>query len=107
MTIVEARSLVKHVICFCGVGVGVRGAVGGDVGADRGEEISAVAGRVELGSEALEVATVCGEGFAMASKVGGFQSGRLRVGVQEAVEGGYCALSLPGVSLRRGRYLAR
>ena len=51
MAPIEATPLVEHVVCLCGFGVG--GMVGGDVGADGGEQVSALAafgyGRAEAG----------------------------------------------------------
>ena len=72
MTIIQPPALAKHVLRLArvGVGVGVLGvlgaAVGGDVAADVGEEVRAVAGGGDGGFEAGELGAVLLEDLAVA-----------------------------------------
>jgi hypothetical protein len=67
VAVVDAPPLVEHVFCFgCG---GVAGAVGVDVGADSGEEVRTGAGVGDGGFEAVELAAVVEEDFAVAGEV--------------------------------------
>lgn len=86
MAFVNPTPLLKHVICFCLTRVRV--AVGIDIGADVGEEVSAVAGLGDGGFETLEFATVVVEDFAVTGEVVLFEGGGGEgcFGVEEAGE---------------------
>ena len=70
MAPIDSTPLVKHVVCLRVRGVRV--AVSGDVGADGGEEVGALAGVGDGGFEAEELAAVVEEDFAVAGEVVGF-----------------------------------
>ena len=87
MAIIQPRPLGQHVLRLGGGGVLAVGRVeGGDVGADVGEEVEAVAGGGDRRAEAGELAAVVGEDFAVAREVGVFQGGGGEggIGVEEA-----------------------
>ena len=98
MAPVDPIPLLEHVVRL-GVG-GVRIPVGGDVGADGGEEIGALAGIVYGGFQPDELAAVVEEDFAVAGQVVGFEGrgGEGGFGVEETVE-----LGDEGFSLREGK----
>ncbi len=84
MTIVNPPPFLQHVLGLCFGGV--RGAVGVDVGADVGEEVLAVTGLGDGRLEALELALMVEQDFAVAGEVvllerGGCEGG---FGVEEA-----------------------
>lgn len=94
MAFVDPTPLFKHVIRFRLTWIRV--AVGIDIGADVGEEVSAVAGFRDGRFETLELATVVVEDFAVTGEVVLFEGGGGEgcFGVEEAGE-----LSDKGVAL--------
>ena len=98
MALVDATPLLEHV-----VGLGrsrVGSAVGIDVGADVGEEVGSIARFADGGFEALQLATVVLEDFAMTGEVVLFQGRSCQggFGVEEAGELGDKGVTLDGVS---------
>lgn len=84
MALIDAPPLLEHVLRLCGTGV--RGAVVIDVGADVGEKVSAIARLGDSRGEALQLAAVVLQDFAVAGEVVLFQGGRGQgcFGVEEA-----------------------
>ena len=78
----------------------VRSTVGIDVGADVGEEVGSIARFADGGFEALQLATVVLEDFAMTGEVVLFQGRSCQggFGVEEAGELGDKGVTLDGVS---------